>query len=46
MDASSPSSSSPHTLTQLLVEWSNGNREALDELFPLVYQELHRLAHR
>jgi RNA polymerase sigma factor (TIGR02999 family) len=32
-------------LTQLLVVWSDGNREALDELLPLVHQELHRLAH-
>jgi RNA polymerase sigma factor (TIGR02999 family) len=25
--------------------WGDGNKKALDELMPLVYQELHRLAH-
>jgi RNA polymerase sigma-70 factor, ECF subfamily len=33
-------------ITQLLVEWSDGNQSALDELYPLVYDELHRLARR
>ena len=32
-------------VTQLLVAWSNGDHSALAELTPLVYQELHRLAH-
>lgn len=31
-------------VTQLLQDWSNGKREALDELLPLVYDELRRLA--
>jgi RNA polymerase sigma factor (TIGR02999 family) len=31
-------------LTVLLVQWSNGNRGALDELMPLVYDELWSLA--
>jgi RNA polymerase sigma factor (TIGR02999 family) len=31
-------------VTQLLIEWSGGNREALDRLLPRVYDELHRLA--
>ncbi len=31
-------------VTQLLVRWSMGNQAALDELMPLVYGELHRLA--
>jgi RNA polymerase sigma factor (TIGR02999 family) len=31
-------------ITQLLVAWSNGDRAALEQLTPLVYQELHRLA--
>src|ERR1700730_7056830 len=35
---------SSHEVTQLLQAWSDGNREALDELIPLVYEELHRLA--
>ena len=32
-------------VTQLLKDLSDGNREALDKLLPLVYQELRRLAH-
>ena len=32
-------------ITQLLVDWSEGDRAALDRLTPLVYGELHRLAH-
>jgi len=36
---------SPHSVTQLLIAWSNGNKTALDELTPLVDRELHRLAH-
>jgi RNA polymerase sigma-70 factor, ECF subfamily len=35
-----------HHITQLLAEWSDGNQSALDELYPLVYDELHRLARR
>ena len=31
--------------TTLLTEWRDGNRAALDELFPLVYEELRRRAH-
>ena len=36
----------PQNLTQLLVAWSNGEQDALEQLIPLVYNELHRLAHR
>jgi RNA polymerase sigma factor (TIGR02999 family) len=32
-------------VTQLLVRWRGGDREALEELMPLVYEELRRLAH-
>src|ERR671919_452200 len=35
-----------HEITQLLAEWSDGNQTALDELYPLVYDELLRLARR
>jgi RNA polymerase sigma factor (TIGR02999 family) len=38
--------SSPQGVTQLLKAWSNGEQQALDELIPLVYAELHRLARR
>lgn len=31
-------------ITQLLARWSNGDEKALDQLMPLVYDELHRLA--
>ncbi len=31
-------------ITQLLLEWSNGDRAAADKLMPLVYDELRRLA--
>src|SRR5436309_12164046 len=36
----------PHEVTQLLQAWSDGNRQALEKLTPLVYKELHRLAKR
>jgi len=36
----------PHEITLLLVEWSSGNQAALDRLYPLVYEELRRMAHR
>jgi RNA polymerase sigma-70 factor (ECF subfamily) len=36
---------SPHRVTQLLAEWSDGDAAALVELTPLVYEELRRLAH-
>src|SRR3989440_12505765 len=32
-------------VTQLLVDWSNGNQAAFDQLMPLVHDELHGLAH-
>jgi RNA polymerase sigma-70 factor (ECF subfamily) len=35
---------SPHEITQLLAEWSDGNQTALNKLYPLVYDELHRMA--
>jgi RNA polymerase sigma factor (TIGR02999 family) len=31
-------------ITQLLVKWSTGDKAALDELIPLVYDELRKLA--
>lgn len=33
------------TITQLLVAWHEGDQDALAQLTPLVYAELHRLAH-
>jgi len=34
----------PHEVSQLLLAWSEGDRAALDQLMPLVYAELRRLA--
>ena len=36
--------SSQPDVTQLLLEWSKGDRQSLDKLLPVVYQELRRLA--
>ena len=35
-----------HEITRLLREWSEGNRNAFNELMPLVYAELHQQAAR
>lgn len=40
------STPSSNDVTQLLLDWGNGNEAALDDLIPLVYAELHRLAGR
>src|ERR1043166_9027842 len=39
-----PASADPAKITQLLLEWNNGRSGALQDLLPLVYQELRRLA--
>lgn len=39
MDAAS------QNVTQLLIDWGEGDQDALDDLLPLVYEELRRLAH-
>src|SRR5215475_10207820 len=36
--------SGEHSVTQLLSNWCSGDRAALDELLPLVYQELKKIA--
>jgi RNA polymerase sigma factor (TIGR02999 family) len=36
--------SSSHSMTQLLLAWRQGDAAALEELVPLVYQKLRRLA--
>ena len=40
------STPSPHEITRLLIDWSNGSQDVLEDLFPLVYEELRRLAQR
>ena len=36
----------PQGVTQLLINWRNGDTSALDQLLPIVYEELRRLAKR
>src|SRR5262250_1458843 len=38
------SNSATHDLTRLLAQWANGDEQALEDLTPLVYKELRRLA--
>jgi RNA polymerase sigma factor (TIGR02999 family) len=38
-------SSDAYKVTRLLADWSDGNQQALEELLPLIYNELRRLAH-
>lgn len=38
--------SPPEEVTGLLVAWSQGDSQAYEKLVPLVYAELHRMAHR
>ena len=35
-----------HHITELLIQWSEGNDLALEELMPLVYGELRAMAKR
>ncbi|QQS48227.1 MAG: sigma-70 family RNA polymerase sigma factor [Acidobacteriota bacterium] len=37
--------SASSNITQLLLAWNEGNQDALEQLTPLVYRELQRLAH-
>ena len=36
----------PEEITDLLLDWGNGDKAALDRVIPMVYQELRRVAHR
>ena len=45
MAHSGEAAASPEDITELLLAWSEGNHDALEKLTPLVYGELHRLAH-
>src|SRR5499433_341149 len=38
--------SATHQVTNLLEKWSDGDEAALEQLMPLVHDELHRLAHQ
>jgi len=37
---------SPQEISRLLIAWNKGEQAALDELMPLVYEELRRIARR
>ena len=37
---------SSHQITLLLIDWSKGDESALEQLMPLVYQELRQMARR
>src|SRR5215510_8739953 len=37
---------SPKDITRMLMAWSNGDRAALDQLMPIIYEELRHLANR
>jgi RNA polymerase sigma-70 factor (ECF subfamily) len=39
-------SPAPQEVTRLLLAWSGGDESAIEQLVPVVYQELRRLAHR
>src|SRR5687768_8341839 len=41
-----PDETADSAITELLIAWSDGQREALDRLAPLVYEDLRRLAAR
>lgn len=41
-----PSLPPAHEVTGLLIAWRNGDQSALDQLLPIVYDELRRVAHR
>src|SRR5437867_500695 len=45
MDASEKSGKD-HVITRWLVNWRNGDQAAYEQLMPLVYDELHRIARR
>src|SRR5699024_11010363 len=36
--------SNKHEITKILQEWQNGDKGAINRLFPLVYDELYRMA--
>ncbi len=46
IDPTRPAARGSSDVTALLVDWSNGNERALEQLMPLVHGELRRLARR
>ena len=45
-NGSYPMSQAPENVTQLLIDWSKGDKAALDALLPVVYEELRHQAAR
>lgn len=45
-DSENRQSGARHDVTHLLLAWRGGNQSAYEELIPLVYEELRRVAHR
>ncbi|HEY6232288.1 MAG TPA: sigma-70 family RNA polymerase sigma factor [Pyrinomonadaceae bacterium] len=41
-----PADLATNDLTGLLIDWARGDKRALDQLTPLVYDEIRRIAHR
>ncbi|MGE0362413.1 MAG: ECF-type sigma factor [Vicinamibacterales bacterium] len=44
-ERANPSETAPDDVSALLRAWTDGDRDALARLTPIVYDELHRLAH-
>ena len=44
-EASSKSEPDSHEVTRLLISWSGGDENALDQLLPLIYRSLQKIAH-
>lgn len=44
-DTELPDGGGADGVTELLLELRDGRREAMDRLFPIIYAELHRIAH-
>lgn len=42
--ADKPGATPQQRVTQLLMDWSNGKKSALDRVTPIIYSELHKLA--
>src|SRR2546427_12833771 len=39
-------SKAPEDITSMLIQWGEGDTDALDRLVPVIYDELHRIAER
>jgi RNA polymerase sigma factor (TIGR02999 family) len=46
MDQPEPDSSGDRAITDLLIQLRGGGPDAMDRLFPLIYEQLRRIAHR